>query len=245
MLGLGARFGGLGVGLFEGEFGFGELGLGVLVLALRGLGVGDALGDLGEAGLAGGFADGEGGLDLRRGLLGGGDVGLQAFAGDVFAERFLGILLELGLIGSGDTGLAGFRGLREVHLHRRGEAELDAFAGGDEARLQLGDFGEVAALADLQLVVLGAVELDRGRRTADGFTVQANRGGGRIGGHDDRIDVGRIDRGIATGDRGAQDEKGDGDTHGYGAWGGSIPSKNKSVSTPNRLISLRVDTGRL
>ena len=219
-LGQGASRGGFSVGLLEGEFGFGQLGFGGAIVALGGFGIGDGLGDVGEASLGGGFADGEGGLDLGGGLLRGGDVGLQAFpGGGVFTERLLRKLSEFRVVGSRYAGFACGRGLGEVDLHCGGEAELNAFACGDEAGLQFGDLGKEAALADLQFVILRAVELDRRGRTADGFAVEANRSGGRIRCHDDGVDVGRINRGVATGDGGTQGEKGDGDTHRYGAWG--------------------------
>ena len=233
LLGLGASGGGFIGGLFEGELGFGELGGVGGILTLVGLGVGDGLGDFGEASLAGGFADGEGGLDLGGGFLRGGDIGLQAFLGGVFAESLLRKLLEFRTVGRGHAGFAFGRSLGEVDLHRGGEAELDAFAGRDEAGLQFGDLGEVAALADLELIILGAVELDRGRRATDGFAVEADRGGGRVRRDDDGIDVGGIDRGVAAGDRGAEDEKGDGDTHGYGGLG-----VDELRTNPNRFQPL-------
>ena len=244
LLGLGASVGGFSVGLFQGEFSFGQLGGGGGIVALGGLGVGDGLGDVGEACLGGGFADGERGLNLGGGFLGGGDVDLQGFFGGVFTEGLLRKLLEFRVIGNGYARFAGGRSLGEVDPHCSGEAELDAFAGGDEAGLQFGDLGEVAALADLQFVILGAVDLDCRRCAADGFAIEADGGGGRARRHDDGIDVGRIDGGIAAGDCGTQDEKGDRDTHGYG-WGVRIACKFKSVSTPNHLISLRVDMGGL
>ena len=213
---LGGNPGGLGVGggLSEGEFGFGEFRLGGRILTLGGLGGFDALGDLGEAGLRGGFAGDEGGLDLRGGFLGGGEVGLQFFlGGGFFAEGLLGKLLEFRIIGGGHAGLTGGGHLGEVDLHGGGEAELDAFAGRDQAGLELGRLGEVTALADLQLVVLGAVELDGGRRATDGFSVHADGRGGRVRGHHDRVDVGRVDRGLAADESDAKGEEGNVDTH--------------------------------
>ena len=171
LLGLGASEGGFSGGLLESEFGFGQLGLGGGIIALGGLGGGDGLGDVGEVSLGGGFADGEGSLDLGGGFLRGGDVGLQAFLGDVFTESLLRKLLEFRIIGGGDARFAGGRSLGQVDLHRGGEAELDTFARGDQAGLQLGDLGDVATLANLQLVIFRAVELDRRRRAANGFAI--------------------------------------------------------------------------
>ena len=117
-LGQGPSRGGFSVGLLEGEFGFGQLGFGGAIVALGGFGVGDGLGDVGEASLGGGFADGEGGLDLGGGLLRGGDVGLQAFLGGVvFTERLFRKLLELRVIGNGHTSFAGGGSLGEVNIH--------------------------------------------------------------------------------------------------------------------------------
>ncbi len=219
-LGQGASRVGFSGGLLEGEFGFGQLGFVGATVALGGFGVRDGLGDVGEASLGGGFADGEGRLDLGGGLLRGGDVGLQAFLrGGVFAEGLFRKLLEFRVIGNGHASFAGGGSLGEVDIHRSGEAKLDTLARRDEAGFQFGDLGEEAALADLQFIILGAIDLDGGRRATDRFAVQADGGGGRVRRHDDGIDIGRIDRGVAAGDGGAQDEKGDGDTHRVEAWG--------------------------
>ena len=156
-------------------------------------------------------------MDLRGGFLGRGEVGVQFFlGGGFFAEGLLGKLLEFRIVGGGHAGFTGGGHLGEVDLHGGGEAELDAFAGCDEARLEVGRLGDVTALADLQLVVLGAVELDGGRRATDGVAVDADSRGGRIRGHHDRVDVGRVDRGLAAGECDAKGEEGNVDTHGRG-----------------------------
>ena len=237
---------GFGGGLGEGEFGFGELGLGGVILALGGLGFGDALGDLGEAGLCGGFAGGEGGLDLRGGFLGRGDVRLEFFLGrGFFAERLLGKLLELRIVGDGHAGFTVGGLLGEVDLHGGGEAELDAFAGRDEARLEFGRLGQEAALADLQFIIFGAVELDGGRRAADGFAVEADRRGGRIRGDHDRVEVGRVDRGLAAGEGDAKGEEGNVDTHMTGLGVSELRAKRSWFQPLIALAEGRIDTEAL
>ena len=232
-------------GLLEGELGCGELGLGGCVIGLGTLGGGDAQSDFGEALLAGGFASGEGSLNPCGGFFGRGDVGVEAFLVRVFAEGFLREAFEFRIVGGRDASFASDRLLGQVDLHCGGEAEFHACAGGDKAGLQFRDLGEVAALADLQLVILGAVQDDCRRGTTDGVSVQANRCAGRVGRDDNGVGVGRIDRGVATGERGAKGEERNRDAHGGGAWGVRIPLKTKSFSTPNRHISLRVDTAGL